>query len=330
MIKMVRLASLFSVLASIAIMSLKFYTYSKTGSTAVLSDALESIVNVLAALFAFFVIRFSTEPADKEHPYGHGKMEYFSATFEGGLIAFAGVLIGFEAIRALWLKLPLHSLEEGIFLTGIAGISNLLLGLGLLWAAKKSNSSALHASSQHILSDVWSTVAAMMGLVLVKQFNWWWADPLVAIIIGVLLARTGYRIVKKSTGALLDSADPDVLAKLAKAFDSQRIQGVIDIHLTKMIRSGNFHHVDCHLVIPRFWTISESHEMIELFERKVIDHYPFNGEINFHLDPCRRDYCQQCSLSNCQVREAAFVSNQPFTSESLVRTPNPSPLEPYE
>ena len=313
-----RNVALLSFVVSLFILGLKSYAYFMTGSTAVLSDAIESIVNVVAAGVALMVMRAVAAPADAEHPYGHGKLEYFSAAFEGGLIAFAGLMIGREAWISLMNKNQPQNLDLGILISSVAAFINLAMGFYLLRFGRKENSEALRASGHHLLTDVWSTVGVLVGLGLVRMTGFAWFDPVAALIIAVNISYSGYFIIRRAIGGLIDEAQPQVLSDLAKAFEKNRRPGVIDIHLVKIIRGGKFHHIDGHLVVPEFWQISEVHTMIGSFEKDVVSSYAFDGEINFHVDPCEKAYCSHCELSSCPIRKRPFISLHPFTGTTLV------------
>lgn len=312
-----RKATLISFLVSIVILIAKFYAYTTTHSTALLSDALESIINVAAAGVTLLLMKYVALPADDNHPYGHGKLEYFSAAFEGGFIAFAGLLIGKEAILALWTGAPIHNLDSGLLIATIAAIMNLGLGLYLKGVATKEKSEALTASAAHILSDVWSTVGVLVGLGLVRLTGITVFDAIAALMVAGNLAYSGYRIFRRSAAGLVDEVHPETLEELARTFNSKRSPGIIDIHLTKVIRSGAFHHVDCHLVLPEFWSLCDAHPFVDGFEKDAIKHYAGNGEINFHIDPCLRRFCSQCEVTDCPVRQRPFERIMPFTAESL-------------
>ncbi|MBK9323121.1 MAG: cation transporter [Bdellovibrionaceae bacterium] len=316
-------AAWISLSASTVIFSMKVGAYYLTHSTAVLSDALESTVNVVAAFAALVVLKIASQPADREHPYGHGKLEYFSAAFEGGLIFFAALMIIRESIDALFQGRTSHQLESGIIVVGAAAVFNLALGIYLKKVGEREKSEALKASGAHVISDVWTTVGVIVGIGLVLVTGLQWIDPVVAIAVALNLAHEGYKIVRKSGGSLLDEVDRDVLSDLAECLQRNRAPGIIDIHHLKIIRSGRFHHVDAHLVIPEFWNISEAHGACHSFESQVVEDYAFDGEIAFHLDPCKRAYCVSCKMADCQVRRGTFVKQPPFSVESLISDPQP-------
>ncbi|MNJ93322.1 Ferrous-iron efflux pump FieF [compost metagenome] len=313
-----------SAIASILIFFLKIGAYKITGSAAVLSDALESIVNVLAALVALYVVRFASQPADHEHPYGHGKAEYFSSTFEGGMIFFAAIVIIGESIKSLIYHEAPQKLETGLIVVGVAALLNLALGLYLHRVGRKHHSEALKASGAHVLSDVYTTVGVMVGLGLVLLTDLPWIDPVVAILVGVNLAYSGFKIVRESLGGLLDEQDETSLEDLTKSLEQNRRPGIIDIHHMRAIRSGRFHHVDAHLVVPEYWDISHVHEVEQSFEADVVRDYVFDGELAFHLDPCKKSYCSVCVVENCPIRQEPFKEARPFTLKSLTDGPRPT------
>ncbi|KYG67030.1 cation transporter [Bdellovibrio bacteriovorus] len=317
-------AAWISAIASILIFLLKVYAYRLTNSAAVLSDALESIVNVIAAGVALYVIRISSEPADENHPYGHGKAESFSSTFEGGLIFFAAVMIIAESIKALIYHEPAQKLELGLVFVGAAAILNLVLGLYLKNTGIKHQSEALRASGTHVLSDVVTTVGVMLGLGLVLLTGWEWIDPVVAILVGLQLAYSGYKIVRESLGVLMDEQNEEVLGNLARSLEKNRRPGIIDIHELRTIRSGRFHHVDAHLVVPEYWDVSRVHSLGNAFEADVVRDYEFDGELAFHIDPCKKSFCSVCSVPDCPIRQAPFQQERPFTVKSLTGGPQPT------
>jgi cation diffusion facilitator family transporter len=313
-------AGLISLVVSIALLWVKFSAYQLTGSTAVLSDALESIVNVVAALFALGSILFAGRPADRNHPYGHGKIEYFAAAFEGGLIAFAAVMIIYEAGRGFLEPPELQQLDLGLVIIFGAGVVNAALGWFLLRTGKATQSLTLIADGKHVLSDFWTSLGVIVGLLLVRFTGIVWFDPLVAAIVGVNLGWTGISLVRHAAGGLLDEEDTQLISKLLKAFDAYRMPGIIRIHHLRAIRSGRYTHVDAHVVVPEYWPVDRAHVLVESFEERVMSACGVEGEIVFHTDPCHRAYCAQCEVMDCPVRVAPFVSRPPHTLDEAVRT----------
>jgi cation diffusion facilitator family transporter len=307
--------------AGSVLLAVKFLAWHWTGSAAVFSDAMESIVNVVAAVFALGAIAFAARPADANHPYGHGKMEFFTAVFEGGLVAFAAVMILYEGIHGLLHGVEVRELDRGLLMILGAGLGNALLGWYLVRVGRRTRSPALVADGKHVLSDFWTSAGVVVGLLLVKLTGATWIDPLAAVLLGGLLCFTGVRLVREAAGGLLDEEDPVLLEELASLFARMPAEGAIEVHETRAIRSGAFAHVDAHVVVPEYWSVEKGHDAAEAMERWVIAHWEREGEIFFHLDPCRRTYCARCPLADCAVRAAPFEARPPVTRESIVGPP---------
>jgi len=318
-------AGAISLVVSILLLAAKYQAYRLTGSTAILSDALESIVNVVAAIFALGGIIFAGRPADRNHPYGHGKIEFFSAAFEGGLIAFAAVLILYEVVLSLVVRLQVRELDTGLLIISGAGLANLALGLFLVRTGRKHQSLTLLADGQHVLSDFWTTVGVVVGLLLVRVTGIWWLDPLVAAVVAVNLMWTGFRLVRHAAGGLLDEEDTLLLNRLLGVLGRHVGQGIIRVHHLRAIRAGRFHHVDAHLVVPEFWSVDRAHEVAEDLADRVIRALGVDGELIFHTDPCHRAYCPMCDLDDCPVRREPFRARPPLTLEEAVQPDMPHP-----
>jgi len=309
-----------SIGAGILILSLKYVAYLVSGSTALLSDAIESVVNVVAAVFALGAVIFAEKPADREHPYGHGKIEHFSAAFEGGLIALAAVMIWWEAISALHAQLSgtfhIKELGKGLIINVIAGSMNGLLGLFLIHMGKKHRSRAIEADGHHVLSDFWTTLGIGAALLVVKFTGILWLDPVMAMVVGTLLAVTGFKLVRSSSQALLDMEDPILLKQLIEVINRVRPADVIAIHELRTLRAGRYTHVDIHMVIPEFYTINRGHDLADEFGKRVIAEATLEGELHTHVDPCQRAWCRQCGVEPCPVRREAHTEAGPITVES--------------
>jgi cation diffusion facilitator family transporter len=320
-------AGVLTVVVGTIIMLAKFWAYNLTESQGVYSDAMESIVNVATGLFSLFVIYYSALPKDQNHPYGHGKIEYFSAAFEGGLIFFAASLILFEATHALYEGRALNELSTGTVILAIAGVCNFLLGLFLKRVGHRYRSSALVASGEHVISDFWTSVAIIVALVLIQITGLKWIDTVAAYVAGMYLAYTGFHIVRQSISGLMDQEDLGVLNELADVFNRHMGNGIIQIHYVRIIRSGWYHHIDAHLIVPEFWRIDETHERLDAFEKGFIKDYSYGGDANFHLDPCRRAYCESCDLKNCPVRQQPFGKKRAITVDELRSPTEPRPRQ---
>lgn len=312
-------AGIISLSLGSALMAGKFLAYKMTGSSAVFSDALESIVNVVAAAFAIGSILFARRPADRGHPYGHGKIEFFSAAFEGGLISFAALAIAYQGVIALVNPPQLQQIDLGLGITASAGAINALLGLYLLRVGRQTKSLILIADGQHVLSDSWTTVGVVVGLGLVRFTGLGWLDPLVALIVAANLARTGFLLVRHAARGLLDEEDTELLERLIKAGEKVRAPGVIRIHHLRAIRVGRFVHVDAHLVVPEFWSIAHSHEQTDSFASRLLERCACEGEIAFHTDPCWRQYCEICDLPDCPIRTEPFRARPGLTVDEAIQ-----------
>jgi cation diffusion facilitator family transporter len=318
-------AVLLSLIVSVVLLAAKYGAYLLTGSTAILSDALESIVNVVAAVFALGGLVFAGRPADRSHPYGHGKIEFFSAAFEGGLIAFAAVVIVYEVVQSLIRGPEVSRLESGLLIVLGAGLVNLALGLYLLRTGRRYSSLTLVADGQHVLSDFYTSAGVVVGLLLVRLTGLSWLDPLVAAVVALNLMWTGFRLVRHAAGGLLDEEDPALLNRLLDVLRGHVGLAVIRIHHLRAIREGRFHHVDAHLVVPEFWSVDQAHELAEDLARRVIKEVGIEGELEFHTDPCHRVYCPMCDVEACPVRRVPFLARPPLTLDEAVQPDMPHP-----
>ena len=319
-------AGLISLVVSVLMLAAKYQAYRMTASTAVLSDALESIVNVVAAVFALGGLLFAGRPADRNHPYGHGKIEFFSAAFEGGLIAFASVLIVYEVVRSLWAGPEIRQLGTGVLIVLAAGLVNLALGWYLVRTGRRYQSLTLIADGQHVISDFWTSAGVVVGLLLVHLTGRAWLDPLVALLVALSLLWTGFRLVRHAAGGLLDEEDPVLLSRVLNALQTYVGHGVIRVHHLRAIRAGRFHHVEAHLVVPEFWSVERAHEVSETVAARVISDLGVEGEMVFHTDPCHRTYCVVCDLEDCAIRREPFRKVTPLTLEEAVQPDMPHPV----
>lgn len=315
-------AALASLFVGTGLVGAKYVAYKLTGSTAVLSDVLESLVNVVAAGVTVASVLFAERPPDQSHPYGHGKIEFFSAAFEGGLVTFAALVVVYEAVLALVTGIEMRHLGVGVAIVAGGGVVNAALGWFLVRTGRRLNSLALVADGKHVLSDFWTSAGVVVGLSLVALTGLTWLDQVVALLVGANLARTGVKLVREASAALLDAEDSELMAKLLTAIEAGAAPGIIRVHHLRAIRLGRFTHVDAHLVVPEFWTIEHSHDVVDAFEKRVIDEFELEGEILFHSDPCRRAFCPVCDLSDCPIRVASFEGRTPL---SMAEAQRPDP-----
>ncbi len=305
-------------LAGIGLMGIKFLAWRLTHSNTILSDALESIVNVVAGAFALYSLMLAAKPRDREHPYGHGKVEFISAGIEGGLVVIAGGVIIWRAVEALRAGQHLHDLDTGIALTGAAGALNLLMGLTLKRRGVKAHSITMEASGTHLLSDAWSTVAMVAGLVLIRLTGLLWLDQAFAIVFAVYIIVTGLRVFRRSVAGIMDEADLDLGGKVIAVLQENRKPGWVDIHNFRMIKYGSILHVDCHATLPWYYTLEQAHKEISAMEQLVNERMGRTVELFIHMDPCIPTSCPLCDLDDCAVRQQAFVQRVPWTIATVL------------
>jgi cation diffusion facilitator family transporter len=311
---------LISFTVSVVLMGLKFLTYYLTHSSAVLSDALESIINVAASAFATISIWMSAKPPDRDHPYGHGKIEYFSAGFEGALIMCAAVGIFYTGIKHLLSPQDLPHLEEGLAILLGATVVNLLLALGLLRVGDRTNSVTLVADGKHIITDVYTSGAVVVGLALVYWTGWLWLDGMVACLVGFNILVTGGNLVRQSFARLMDASNPQLLNRIADILENHRKPEWIDIHQLRAWQAGNLAHIDLHLVLPKDLTMEEAHAQAIAVENLLIDEFEGNAGVLVHMDPCDARLCPVCRQDTCKWRKRPTAPQKHWNRQYLIRS----------
>lgn len=304
---------------SLALLLIKLFAYYLTNSVSVLTDALESIVNVVAGFFGLYSLQLSAKPKDVEHPYGHGKIEFISAAVEGVMISVAAVFILFESVRHLISPVPLQQLDTGILLISGAAVINLLLGLWCTRTGRKNNSLALQASGKHLLSDTYTTAGIVAGLVLLFLTGIPWLDSAVAILFGCIIFYTGFRIVRASVAGIMDERDNELLRKMIVALDSERSKNWVDIHNIRIIKYGSTLHIDCHLTVPWYLNVHEAHEEIDKLGNLVRKEFGHAIELFVHSDGCLPISCAICIKDDCPVRYHPFQRRIKWTVQNMER-----------
>ena len=316
-------AGLISLVASVVILAAKLAAYLYTGSMALLADAAESSVNVIAASVMTFSVAVSRRPPDADHPYGHGKAEPLSAAVEGALVAGAALFIAVEAVRRLVVGTELGHLGLGMAISAAAGVANLVLGAYLLWVARRERSEALRADGVHVLSDTVTTAASIAALVAVQVSGVALIDPVVALVVAANLAWAGARVVRGSLTGLLDEADFGQLERLAKVLEGARRPEWCDIHQLRSRAGGTRRHVDLHLVVPRYFTMDEAHRVEDGLEQVLGHSIEGDEDLVVHIDPCRPVHCAGCAMPACRVRSAPPGERAVFDVDHLTR---PGPI----
>ncbi len=301
----------------VLLFAIKAVAWWLTGSVAILSDALESTVNVTAAFIGLFSLYVSAKPRDREHPYGHGKVEFISAGIEGTLITLAGVVIFVEAIRRLQTHQPIANLDEGIGLVLFSAVVNFAMGTLAVRIGKRNNSLALVASGRHLQSDTWTTAGIILGLLLLRLTNWFWIDSAVAMFFAVFILFTGYRIVRSSIAGVMDEADRELLHELVEFLESRRRENWIDIHNLRVIKYGAVLHLDFHLTVPWYLDVKTAHEELHTIESELRNAFGESVEAFIHTDPCRPSACPICSKQDCPVRQAPFSHRIRWTVDNI-------------
>ena len=315
-----RRAAWISLVVGSAIFLGKIATWQLTGSVAVLSDALESTVNIAAAALLVFSMHLAAQPADRDHPYGHGKVEFLSAGIEGALIVVAAVLIAVEAIGGLLHPVPLGRLEFGLVALAALSAGNAGLGFYLVRTGRSAQSLALVADGKHVLADVTTSAGVLVGLALVKLTGIAWLDPAVALLVAANIVREGLRLARSAVKGLMDEADPQLLEALSATLSRERPPEWIDVHGLRAWRSGALVHTDLHLVVPRYFDAERLHEISERVEARLLGGLTEPGEAVVHFDPCGPVHCVSCEMPACQVRGAAFKERTLLSVARATRT----------
>lgn len=306
-------------IVSTLLLILKFLAYHLTHSVSVLTDALESIVNVAAAFIGLYSLYISAKPKDFNHPYGHGKAEYISAAVEGTLVLGAGALVIYKAIKSFIAPVYLSNIDVGIYLIGATAIVNWLLGYFTLKQGKKNASVALAASGRHLQTDSYSTFAIIAGLILIAVTGYHWIDPIAAVIFGVFIIYTGYKIIRQSLAGIMDEADISLLAKMVTVLNANRKNNWVDLHNLRVIKYGNVLHVDCHLTVPWYLNVEQAHDEVEELDSLIRKDFGDSLELFVHSDGCRYYQCHICDKKDCHVRQHAFKEYIIWTVDNILQ-----------
>jgi cation diffusion facilitator family transporter len=302
---------------SILLLVVKTVAWYMTGSVAILTDAFESIVNVVAGLIGVYSLYVSAKPRDRDHPYGHGKVEFISAAIEGSMIAVAGLIIIYEAVNNLIHPHEIKKLDYGIILVAITGLVNYFAGAVCIKTGRKNNSPALVSTGKHLLTDTWSTVGIVIGLMLILLTDLLWIDSAVAILFSVVIIFTGYKILRTSVAGIMDEADTKLLKKVVAMLNANRRENWVDLHNLRIIKYGSMIHLDCHLTVPWYLNVHEAHKEIDALSSLVKNEYGESVELFVHSDGCLDFSCKICTKSDCDVRKHAFEKKVEWTMENI-------------
>ncbi len=306
------------VAASILLFALKMMAYWLTNSVAVLTDALESTVNVVTGFTGLYSLRIAARPRDENHPYGHGKVELLSASFEGILILIAGLVIVYESIINLVHPHLVKELDAGILLIAFTALINYVLGAWCIRTGKRQLSLALEASGKHLQTDTWTTVGIVAGLILLRFSGIAWIDSAVAIIFAVFIIIEGSKIIRQTIAGITDEADMELLRNLIAVLNQHKRAAWIDLHNLRAIKYGSILHLDCHLTVPWYYNVNQAHAEIDALNKLIADNFPHSLEMFVHTDGCVPPAsCRVCPIVDCEVRKAAFEGRLEWTMENV-------------
>lgn len=258
-----------SIVTAVFTIGLKAVAYWLTGSVGLLSDALESGVNLVTAVFALIILTIAAQPPDEEHEYGHTKAEYFAGGMEGSLILFAALAIGYTAVQRLLAPQPLEQIGVGLLVSVLAALGNGLTALVLLRVGRQHNSLTLTANARHLLTDVWTSVGVIVGVVAVGLTGWQWLDPVLALLVALHIVRTGVGLVKTAVNGLMDTSLPAEEVDQVRAILDSYASNQVQYHALRTRQSGAHRFVSVHVQVPGDWSVQQGHTLLELIERDL-------------------------------------------------------------
>ncbi|MBL7767205.1 MAG: cation transporter [Chitinophagaceae bacterium] len=306
------------VVVSVCLFLVKIVAWYLSGSVAILTDALEGTVNVVAGFIGLYSIILSSKPKDKEHPYGHGKVEFLSSAIEGLLISLAGLIIIYEAINNLIHPHALNQLDYGIILIAITAIVNYVVGYFCVKKGHQEHSPILVASGAHLKSDAYSTLGLIIGLILILITDYHWMDSLVALIFAFIIIITGYKILRKAISGIMDESDSSIIDEIVILLNRERQPKWIDVHNMRVINYAGYFHIDCHLTVPYYINVNQAHEILDSLTLMFKRHFDDKVEFFIHIDGCVPVQCSICSLNNCVARKSAFQQHVDWTHENIL------------
>jgi cation diffusion facilitator family transporter len=289
--------------ASLLITAIKIIAFYFTHSTAILSDSLESVINLAASLFALWSLYYASRPRDSKHPYGHGKIEFLAASAEGCLIFGLGALILGKAIYNLFNPHAVENLDVGLILITVTAITNLFLSRFLHRQAKKYDSVILEGDSKRVLTDSFTSLVLVAGLLIIYFTGMVWIDSFLAIISGIFVIRTGYKLVKQSVKGLLDAADNTVLQDVMNVLQDGSRPEWIDIKNMRASHHGMYLYVDCHRTLPGYWSLQQVSEQVREAELLINQRFKERVELFVQAEPCKPRHCTECNMAGCAMRQ---------------------------
>ena len=307
-----------AIVAGIFLLALKFSAYILTNSNAILTDALESIVNVAASFMGLYSLNLSATPKDKNHPYGHGKVEFISGMAEGLMILVAAIIIIVKAIQGFIVPNEIENLDIGLYLILFSGIVNYAVGAMAENQGEKADSMTLIAGGKHLKADAYTTAGLVIGIVLILITGLNWIDNAVALLFGIMILISAWKILRKSAAGVMDEADFEALERLANSLEENRIPEWIDIHNLRLAKYGPDPHIDCHFTLPFYKDLRFANEQIEKLNAIVNKSLNAETEMFVHIDPCVPAQCQICKVKDCNARNSEFKQQLPWDLDNLL------------
>lgn len=303
---------------AVLIFSIKISAWYLTQSNAILTDALESIVNIVAGAFSLYSLYLSSKPKDKDHPYGHGKIEFIAATVEGTMIAVAGLGMIVKCIFELGTPYQVMKLDAGLTLICLSAVLNYGLGWWMSVQGKHQKSTLLSAGGKHLQIDAYTSLGLIGGLFLIRITGYDALDAIIAIALGILILFSGFKIVRSSVGGIMDETDLPLIHSILKILRDNRKNNWIDLHNLRAIRYGNKYHIDAHITLPWYYTLQQAHASIQEIETLIQKNLNAPTELFLHMDPCIKASCNICPLTECNARLLPFIKRQEWTSDNIM------------
>ena len=295
-----------AVIVGFGLLLVKFFAWYITNSNTILTDALESIVNVVAGSLALYGVTLSAKPKDDDHPYGHGKIEFIVSGIEGGMIAGAGLLMIIKSALNFFEPNEVQHIDYGLALIAFSAVVNYGIAFWLIKVGREEGSLPLIADGKHLQSDALTSVAAMIGLALMWFTGIKSIDNAMAILMGTWIIYIGYTLLRKSFAGIMDEADMILVEEITEFLSKHRKAAWIDIHNLRVIQYGNKLHIDCHITLPYYYSLAETHTEMEAIAKLINIEFGKQAEFFIHPDPCTENSCSICAIENCAVRKHDF------------------------
>lgn len=304
---------------SVTLFAIKFAAWYLTGSIAIFTDAMESIVNVIGGFVGLYSLYLSALPKDKNHPYGHGKIEFVSAGVEGSLITIAGIAIIYKSTLALFNPQPIKELDYGIYLVLFSAVVNYGVGYFAVRKGKKNSSLALVASGKHLQTDTYTTIGIIIGLIALRFTGKGWLDAGTAILFATIIIYQGVKIVRHSLAGIMDEADTQLISEVVDHLNKNRRVQWIDLHKFRIVKYGAVYHIDCHLTVPWYINVKNAHDEANALEQLVVDKFEGNVEMSVHIEDCHPEACSFCAVEECPERAYPLVKRVVWSADIVAR-----------